>query len=654
MKGLIALLLCSSLTAAAQTGQPRVLDEQYFLQQLTDFSYLPQYPRVSYSGETSTYDRTGGNNDGFGGDYSFVRRNPDSSLVIFEQQGPGVIHRIWTPTPTSDTLDFYIDDSSQPAFSICYLDLFSGKQYPFVAPLCANQLGGYYCYLPIPFNRSCTIVLRGKMTRFHQIGYSLYPAGTPLKSFELKLAATAKAQLASIQSNWTRPVHAIGDVYPGRQWEPRVKKIQLTAGGAATFFQSAQPGTIAGFVLRSAAPLDTVARDLDLRISWDGETRPAVYCPLADFFGYAFGKASMQGLPIGSDGRMFYCYFPMPYDRSAKLDLVYRHPAAGRSGEQVNLEATVYWSPVKRNPATEGRFYASWNRENPTIPGQPFTMLKASGRGHFVGVNLQAQGLHPGITSFFEGDDSTVVDGELRMHGTGSEDFFNGGWYALLDCWDDGMSLPLSGALDYSIPLARTGGYRFFLGDKIGFSKSFLQTIEHGPEQNQVPADYTSVSYYYADRNTPQAAIPTAANTRIYIPDTLEVYPQLTLSAMDETLGIVARWEDAPAKTVHYTVGKETILKFSLDDLPPGDYDLYLDYRQDPVGAAFSLWQRQTQLSDWKDTYAATANKLSMQQLTRIRLSPMNHSLSFRFRTSEGRNQFILGRMVLIRKAPSL
>lgn len=650
MKGLIALLLCSSLTAFAQQSRPQLLDEQYFLQQLTDFRQLPKYPDAAYSGETSTYDRTGGNNDGFGGDYSFVRRNPDSSLVIFEQKGPGVIHRIWTPTPTNDTLDFYIDDPYKPAFSICYLDLFSGKQYPFLAPLCANQLGGYYCYLPIPFSRSCSIVLRGKMTRFHQIGYSLYPAGTMVKSFDMQLPAEAKAQLETIQRNWTKPMYEIRDLYPGRQLQQESRKVQLTAGQPATFYQSTKPGTIAGFVLQSAAPLDTVARDLDLKISWDGEPRPAVYCPLADFFGYAFGKASMQGLPVGADGRRFYCYFPMPYDRSAKLELVYRHPAKGRSADQLNLEATVYWIPEKRDPATEGRFYAQWNRENPTLPGQPFTMLKASGRGHFVGVNLQAQGLRPGITSFFEGDDSTVVDGEMRMHGTGSEDFFNGGWYALLDCWDDGMSLPLSGALDYSIPLARTGGYRFFLGDKIGFSKSFLQTIEHGPEQNQVPADYTAVSYYYADRNNPQVAVPTSANTRIYVPDTLEIYPQLTLSAMDESLGIVARWEDAPAKTVHYTVGNETILKFSLDDLPPGDYDLYLDYRQDPLGAAFSLWQRQTRLSDWQDGYAAKSNKLSMQKMTRIRLTPMNHSLSLRFQNREGRNQFILGRMVLVRK----
>jgi hypothetical protein len=64
------------------------------------------------------------------------------------------------------------------------------------------------------------------------------------------------------------------------------------------------------------------------------------------------------------------------------------------------------------------------------------------------------------MTIFFEGDDKCYIDGELRLHGTGSEDYFNGGWYALPDRWDQGFSLPVHGSLNYSIPLARTGGFR--------------------------------------------------------------------------------------------------------------------------------------------------------------------------------------------------
>jgi len=50
----------------------------------------------------------------------------------------------------------------------------------------------------------------------------------------------------------------------------------------------------------------------------------------------------------------------------------------------------------------EGKFYALWRRENPTPDGQPYTFIDVSGRGHLVGLVLQAQGLESGKTLFFE------------------------------------------------------------------------------------------------------------------------------------------------------------------------------------------------------------------------------------------------------------
>jgi hypothetical protein len=124
---------------------------------------------------------------------------------------------------------------------------------------------------------------------------------------------------------------------------------------------------------------------------------------------------------------------------------------------------------------------------------------------HYIGTILQAQGLRPGMTYFFEGDDSTVIDGSLRLHGTGSEDYFNGGWYALMDRWDGPMSLPLHGALDYSLPFCRTGGYRFYLNDKLSFEKSLHHSMEHGPVGNKIHSGYTSIGFYYAA--TPPSSI---------------------------------------------------------------------------------------------------------------------------------------------------
>ncbi|CAN5523828.1 hypothetical protein BH11BAC5_BH11BAC5_01670 [soil metagenome] len=649
---LFALLFASQLSfAQKESDYKREFGLGYFLKSLYDISALPEYTPGIYDAEVSTYDRTGMNNDGFNGTYSFVRRNADSTLVIFDQKGPGVINRFWTPTPTNDTLDFYIDDTPAPTFSICYMDLFSGKVFPFIAPLCANQLGGYYCYLPIPFNKSCKIVLRAKTTRFHQIGYRLYNPKLLMKSFSIELDKSEQAALQQLKAIWNKPAVTVKDIYKSETPLNEIKKtITLQPGQTATIFQSATGGRVAGFEIIAAAALDTIAKNIDLKITWDDEKIAAVYCPLADYFGYAFGKASMQGLLVGSDGKRHYSFFPMPYDRTAKIELLYRKVIGGNELSNVTLLTKFYVTSKKREVASEGKFYAMWHRENPVPNGRPFTMLDVKGKGHFAGVALQSQGLVPGITGFFEGDDSTVVDGELRYHGTGSEDAFNGGWYALLDCWDDAMSLPLSGALDYSIPLARTGGYRFFINDKISFTKSIQHSMEHGPEGNQWPADYTSVSYYYCDRPNVQTILPDNWNTKIYMPDTLEIYPQLMYTAMDENVAAEAKWDGTPAKAMYYTVSNQTLLKMLLYKIPPANYDVYVDYHKTAAAPQFSLWQRQTQISPWIDANGSGDEKLLMQKAGSIVVTDNNRSLSFRFKTTAKKNKFVLSRMVLVKK----
>lgn len=326
------LLLCCAEAAIAQN---KSYDLSYFLGQFLDMKSLPQYVSDSYSASFSTYDRRGGNDDGFGGTYSFIRRNADSSLVIAELHGPGVITRIWTPTPTNDSLEFYIDDSTRPAFSIRYRDLYTGKVYPFVSPLCANQLGGFYCYLPIPFSKYFKIVAKTKKLRFHQINYRLFPGATGVKSFSINLKEEEKDLLEQINKSWA---------HPGKRSfaDPGTKKMQssitLKPGDTRTVFMSATGGRIEGFMLHSNSALDSIARQIDLRITWDDERSPAVLVPLADFFGYAFGTASMQSLLAGSDGKTFYCFFPMPFDKKAHIEMIYRNGALASRWGNISLD----------------------------------------------------------------------------------------------------------------------------------------------------------------------------------------------------------------------------------------------------------------------------------------------------------------------------
>src|SRR5687768_15197497 len=93
------------LTFFSTSAQPDFYKQE--LLNLADLSNLPRY-RQGEMEQLSSYDRTGGNDDGFSGKYSSIRKEA-SGLVIADLKGPGVVNRIWTPTPTADTIKFFFD-----------------------------------------------------------------------------------------------------------------------------------------------------------------------------------------------------------------------------------------------------------------------------------------------------------------------------------------------------------------------------------------------------------------------------------------------------------------------------------------------------------------------------------------------------------------
>lgn len=641
---LVLILILNGFGSASQSA--KTLDLAGFLRDYLDIHRLPAYLADTYCAQVSSYDTSGGNDDGFSGKYSFLRRNPDSSLVLFDLKGAGVIQRIWTPTPSDDSLDFFIDDTTRPAFTIRYRDLFSGEVYPFVAPLCGNQLGGFYCYLPIPFNKHCRIVYKGKKTQFHQIQYRLYPAPWTVTPFNMMLDPEAKKILEKLEQDWSAgpSIGLFSGKTPVKQYD---KVISLRPGQQTTLFYLAQGGRITGFEMSPASAFEGLKKDLDIRITWDQESQPAVHCPVADFFGFAFGRISMKSLLLGSDGIKNYCYFPMPFDRSAKIELIYRL-RPGEAQPPVRIESKIWVEPVRRNAAREGRFYSHYTATAEIPEGKPHTLLDVSGKGHFIGTALQCQGLRPGMTLFFEGDDFSRIDGEARMHGTGSEDYFNGGWYALLDRWDGSYSLPLSGSLDYSLPFCRTGGYRFFIADKISFEKSFYHTIEHGPVQNNIPAAYTSVTYYYSNQSGTQQQAPEAKNTLVHQPDTFILYPQIASFSLDGDIQLKTRWAyPTGGQTFHFEIKEGAIIRLSLAEIPEGEYSLDLDYVAGPAACDFSIWQRQSRKSEWVNAGLTEIKRIAQQEITKLKVDHLNQTISFHFRPSGTKNQFILNRVIL-------
>jgi hypothetical protein len=560
MRRLAALCLAAlgSLAYCAKTQAPLPFAPAAIgIDELGRLDLLPRLKRSVKVGLVSSYDRSGGNDDGFSGKYSFIRKEP-GGLVVADLEGPGAIYRIHTPTPTNDIIEFYFDGEAAPRLSLKMNELFDGTRAPFLAPLAGSGVGGSTSYVPLTYRRSCKIVIMAESFQFYDINYAVFPKDVAVETYADPPGADFLARVERAGALLRRAGTDISDalVPVGAPVSTKATRASLPPGGKAVIYESSKPGRIVGLRIGPAASFAGDDRGILIRAYWDGESKPAIDCPVGDLFGYSFDDPAVRSLMLGTtDEGVNYIYFPMPFGRAARVELVSERAAGSPA---IDVEAEVVTSSTGKS-ADEGRFYARWRREDPCTEGRPYTYLRTTGRGHVVGVILQAQGLETGGTGFFEGDDRAVIDGDAAVQGTGSEDSFNGGWYDVPGRWETRTSLPLSGCLDYKKPEARTGGYRFFLTDSYAYAKSIDYTIEHGPEGNRVPTDYASVVFFYSQEPPPagEQMMP-AAERRVRGLDRIVFIPGWNVPIHSTSLQN-AEWAKASS-----SVGKDRVRVFTM------------------------------------------------------------------------------------------
>lgn len=657
MKRFLTIVLLVAVGFSSNAGRRNRLPEYRMadeLRQLSRLDLLPSYRSGAVDG-VSSYDSTGGNNDGFDGKYSYLRKE-EGKLVIADFKGPGVIDRIWTPTATNDTLEFWFDGEKQPRLKICFMDLFRSGKKPFVYPLCGNEVGGYFCYFPFTFKKSCKITFSGEMIQFHQISYRSLE-GYDVETFRPELSAEESSLIDEICRKWSNDNPDVTQ-FLNDGTIPLVKEENffLEPGGEFTFFESHDAGRILGFEIEGGAVFEGLNKDIILTAQWDDDPVPAINAPVADYFGYAYGKPSMEGLFVGSDHGRHYSFFPAPYDKSARITLKYRE-RPGIAQAPVQLTTRVHYCNEARNLEKEGKFYACWRREKPQ-KGKPYKFLSHKGRGHYVGTVLIGQGFDFKSTDFFEGDDSTYVDGASRVHGTGSEDYLNGGWYSELDRWDKATSLPTHGCLEFAHATCRSAGYRFFIGDKQSFNANIWHGIEHGGIGNEAPVDYTSVAFYYADSPSVDGMEPTEELCTVYVPQKYHV----EIRNLPITTSYWMRTENHVGSMECWSPG-EDLIRVVMDKVPEGRYRIVLSYLKRRNGAEFSLWQRQKMLLGWTSTASDTAiesyedhpdyfndaNWVDTLDAGIIEITPRNNTITFRMRGEDFSRPFEFGNIILER-----
>lgn len=438
------LVLATVLTAwSAQAAlAEETLSYPALVQRLADLEHLATLPADGERGaQCSSYDRASqfdaksgkylrwdANGDGGG-----IIRREGKQVVMAEMEGPGCIWRIWSAKAEKGRVKIYLDGQAEPAIDLPFAQYFSGDTPPLAYPMLSynlNQLGcsGQNLYLPIPYQKSCKVVADEGWGAYYHFNYTTYPKGTKLPTFTPALAAEHAGALQKVNDFFKNKLGSdpAGD-RPGQQ----VLREKLTAPPLGTVRVAQLDGPRAITAVRAKIQFKDRAdqmralRALVLRITWDGQSKPAVWCPLGDFFGTAPGENHYKTLTTGMTADGYYAYWYMPFATGALVELLNEDDAPRK------LEIELVHAPLARPFAGLGHFHAKWHRDTFALPPDrwpDWSLLDVQGRGRFCGVMLHVWNPRGGWWG--EGDEKFFVDGEKfpSTIGTGSEDYFGYAW----------------------------------------------------------------------------------------------------------------------------------------------------------------------------------------------------------------------------------
>ena len=401
--------------------------------------------------QVSSYDRSGGNVDlGVGPDTaellrllgaepteidnSYLYRDGDR-YVIFDELGPGVVYRIWMTGLDAlflgglqGDIAFELDDEPAPRLQLPRAELFSGQRAPFVTPLAGDNMASSGRLLqrradPLRAAPAHHDVDRAQLDARHLREAAARNSGRELRPPRRQLRRRRRSGRRRTRSERAAPSR-----------EDEVG-LDVAPGAAQAVWETGGAGAILRLELTAPAGAE-IPLGLRLQAFWDGAAAPQVDAPLDDLFGASLGPAA-RSLAFGRDGDRFYFYFPMPFRRG-------RAPRLLNDGEErfagwrLRMASTTE-APSPRAAILHARSASA--RHEPD--GRDYVLLDTAGTGHVVGVVLTAGCGDAGRCQLdaasridgahLEGDEHIAVDGSRypQIHGTGLEDFFNGGFYFL-------------------------------------------------------------------------------------------------------------------------------------------------------------------------------------------------------------------------------
>ena len=473
----------------------------------------------------STYDRRGGNESADASHFLYQESNTFN--VSLDVEGPGILYfaryNHWHGSPWHyevDGVDHIVQESSSanPLQPVADSEFMPAALFP--GPLTwtwSMTKGADLMWVPVPFEKSFRMAY--SRTRygtgyyiFHQYlrGANLsqrirsWDAQTPPGRDVLELLRRAGTDIVPRPS--TLEGKALGVV-------EHSGTLDLPANGLAPVLTIAHAPSMLRAIEFTVPKSNAVefSRAM-LRVTWDNRAAPSIDAPVGLFFG--------AGTFYNRDGREYLvkafpvfvryehdevhmaCFFPMPFFREARVELV---------GNGKNAIPAIQWT-VRHHPFGDpanhvGYFHATYRDHLSPEPSQDLVLLdtrEEEGGGDWTGSFIGTSFIfsHRNNLTTLEGDPRFFFDDSLtpQAYGTGTEEWSGGG-----DYWGGrNMTLPFAGHPVGAAKLSEAqnaedqihSAYRFLLADLMPFGRNAVIRLEHGG-RNESTEHYQTVALWY-------------------------------------------------------------------------------------------------------------------------------------------------------------
>ena len=178
-------------------------------------------------------------------------------------------------------------------------------------------------------------------------------------------------------------------------------------------------------------------------------------------------------------------------------------------------------------------------------------------------------------------------------------------------------------------------------------------TIEHGPEGNKIPVDYTSVAYYYCDRPPVSNNLPTMELLKKINSPKLQEYWLALLPIKALSSGATISNEDCKdsQSDKKYEVFKlvapsNGFAKFELEVPSNGEYKLYMSYFKGPDCGQIEINQRQIPIRRI-DGYADENTFIEKELIGLLNIKEGTNTITVMLKDKSAKNIFLMHRLYL-------